>query len=186
MILFALIAHHTPTIKQCYGNLWINMGFSMDQYLSFWETIYPLRRTQASSLNTVTVMFIFPEWPHQGASSQNSVFLDILTPDDGTTTLSRNVGNWLPGGVASYPRRTETTATPVQKPKNLQIQPFFTICQRVCEPHLSSITIMIIGWTVDQICMCQSLECWVLLCFQTFFLCPFAMIYLTILLPPCV
>ena len=141
----------------------------MDQYLSFWESIYPLRRTQASSLNTVTVMFIFPEWPHQGASSQNSVFLDILTPDDGTTTLSRNVGNWLPSGVASYPRRTETTATPVQKPKNLQIQPFFTICQRVHEPHLPSITIMITCWAVEQICMCQSLERWILLCVQTFY-----------------
>jgi len=141
----------------------------MDQYLSFWEPIYPLRRTQASSLNTVTVVFIFPEWPHQGASSQNSVFLDILTPDDGTTTLSRNVGNWLPSGVASYPRRTETTATPVQKPKNLQIQPFFTICQRVCEPHLSPNMIMIICWAVDQICICQSQECWILFCFQTFF-----------------
>lgn len=140
----------------------------MDQYLSFWEPIYPLRRMQASSLNTVTVMFIFPEWPHQGASSQNSAFLDILTPDDGTTTLSRNVGNWLPSGMASHLRRTETTATPVQKPKNLQIQPFFTICQRVCEPYLFSLTIMIIAWTIDQICMCQSLECWTL-CFQTFF-----------------
>jgi len=30
MILFALIAHHTPTVKYCNGNLWNNMGFSMD------------------------------------------------------------------------------------------------------------------------------------------------------------
>ena len=142
----------------------------MDQYLSFWEPIYPQRWTQASSLNRVTVMSILPAWPHEGASSQNSVFLDILTLDDGTTTLSRNVGNWLPSDVASCHRRTETSATPVQKPKNSQIQSCFTICHRVCEPHLSSIIIMIIGWVVDQIYMCQSLWCCVFIGAQTFFL----------------
>ena len=42
--------------------------------------------------------------------------LDISTLEDATITLYRNFGNQLPSNAASYPRRRDTSITPVQKP----------------------------------------------------------------------
>jgi hypothetical protein len=39
---------------------------------------------------------------------------------DVTTVWSRNVGNHLLSDAASHPRRTDTVATPLPKPKNWQ------------------------------------------------------------------
>jgi hypothetical protein len=43
-------------------------------------------------------------------------FLDILTLEDGETTFARSVGISLPSDLASYPRRTRSSAIPLQKP----------------------------------------------------------------------
>jgi len=39
---------------------WINMGFSADQYLLFWEFTYPLRRNQVPPPNNINVESISP------------------------------------------------------------------------------------------------------------------------------
>jgi hypothetical protein len=49
----------------------------------------------------------------------SNIFLNIPTSEDKTTTLSRNVGNQSPCDVVSHPKRTNTSATPLQKLKNL-------------------------------------------------------------------
>jgi hypothetical protein len=43
IMLPAVIAHHTPVITLSNGTACINMGFSVDQWLLFYEYIHPLR-----------------------------------------------------------------------------------------------------------------------------------------------
>jgi hypothetical protein len=49
------------------------------------------------------------------------VFFDLLSLEGGTTVLSQNVGNGLSSDVSSYPRRTETLPTPLQKKPEVRI-----------------------------------------------------------------
>ena len=48
---------------------------------------------------------------------RSSLFLDCLTPDDGTDRLSRNVANQIPIYAASHPRRVKILFTPRPKPE---------------------------------------------------------------------
>lgn len=61
IILIALTAHHTPSII-CSGTSWLNMGFSADRNLLFWEFPYPLKWKRASSLNTTCVISHSPAY----------------------------------------------------------------------------------------------------------------------------
>jgi hypothetical protein len=45
------------------------------------------------------------------------LFLDFLTLEDGTDTLSQNVGKQLPHNTALYPRRVQISSTSQQKPE---------------------------------------------------------------------
>jgi len=59
VMIFACIAHDTPTFTSCYGTLCICREFSVDQYL-FWDFIYPMRWNQASTLNRTGMGFVLP------------------------------------------------------------------------------------------------------------------------------
>lgn len=60
MTLVALIAHHTSTLSSSNGTSWINMWFSTDKFILYWEFICPLKWNQTFSLHGMSVGFISP------------------------------------------------------------------------------------------------------------------------------
>jgi hypothetical protein len=55
--------------------------------------------------------------PVPSSRVKKSLFLDFLTLEDGTHTLSRNVGKGLPLDAALYPRRAQISTASRQKPE---------------------------------------------------------------------
>lgn len=70
-----LTAHYMPVFTSWNGTLWFNMEFSVDQYLLFWEFIYPQRWNQVSLLNRRNVGVFLQNALHKGSISQNSGLL---------------------------------------------------------------------------------------------------------------
>jgi hypothetical protein len=53
-----------------------------------------------------------------------SFFLDFLVPEDGTDSLSRNVGTGLPLSAALYPRKAQISSASQRKPEITYTQPW--------------------------------------------------------------
>lgn len=62
VITIAITAHWTPTITSCNGSSWLNVRFSQDQYLLFWESTPPLRWHQTSSPNRTCFQSLSPAY----------------------------------------------------------------------------------------------------------------------------
>jgi hypothetical protein len=73
-IVVALITHHTLALTSCNGILWINMVFSADLFLLFWEFMYPVRSNKVYLLNRITVGSVCTAYTPWRCSSHSLFF----------------------------------------------------------------------------------------------------------------
>jgi hypothetical protein len=76
IILVALIANHTPNLTSRNGTAWMNMWFSADQYVLFWEFVHLLMWNRATSQENECG--VLRHAPREATSLQNSaLFRDL-------------------------------------------------------------------------------------------------------------
>ena len=64
---------------------------------------------------------------HHSVFSLTVFFIAHMTHEDEMTTLSRNVKHQSPSDMMSYPIKTESSITSLQKPKNLHCLMIFAV-----------------------------------------------------------